>query len=172
MAAAIMECEMTGKELAEIRKAAGLSQTALARRVGIGRHAVSYWECKVEVDRRSWAVKRMACILDLPYFLHQYRARTGWGDRLKSEAPSLTALSRSQDEKRKNAESEKAVRRRVRCGAKTRRGTPCRALSEPGKRRCRFHGGMSTGARTSEGIERIREAQRRRWERWRNTRRD
>lgn len=101
MAAAIMGCEMTGKELAEIRKAAGLSQTELARCVGIGRHAVSYWECKAEVDRRSWAVKRMACILDLPYFLHQYRARAGWGDRLKSEAPSLTALFRSQDEKRK-----------------------------------------------------------------------
>lgn len=32
---------MTGAELAAIRRAAGLSQTDLARRVGIGRHAVS-----------------------------------------------------------------------------------------------------------------------------------
>ncbi|MDO5706060.1 MAG: HGGxSTG domain-containing protein [Paracoccus sp. (in: a-proteobacteria)] len=54
-------------------------------------------------------------------------------------------------------------RRRVRCGAKTRKGTACRNKPEPGKRRCKFHGGMSTGARTPEGIERIREAQRRRW---------
>ena len=42
-----------------------------------------------------------------------------------------------------------------RCGAKTRKGTPCRA---PAMRngRCRLHGGKSTGPRTEEGIERIR----------------
>jgi len=34
---------------------------------------------------------------------------------------------------------------------------------EPGKRRCRFHGGLSAGANTSEGRARIAEAQRRRW---------
>lgn len=28
-----------------------------------------------------------------------------------------------------------------RCGAKTRRGTPCRKPPAPGKRRCRMHGG-------------------------------
>jgi hypothetical protein len=42
-----------------------------------------------------------------------------------------------------------------RCGAKTRKGTPC--LSPAMKNgRCRLHGGKSTGPRTSEGIERIR----------------
>ncbi|MGY1408362.1 HGGxSTG domain-containing protein [Luteimonas sp. A611] len=41
---------------------------------------------------------------------------------------------------------------RVRCGAKRHRdGKPCRAMSEPGKKRCRFHGGKSTGPRTPEG---------------------
>ena len=38
------------------------------------------------------------------------------------------------------------------CGAKRRRdGKPCRALNEPGKARCRWHGGCSTGPLTSEG---------------------
>ncbi|MGH8772881.1 MAG: HGGxSTG domain-containing protein [Pyrinomonadaceae bacterium] len=32
-----------------------------------------------------------------------------------------------------------------RCGAKTRSGTPCRAPAVGGKRRCRMHGGTSTG---------------------------
>ena len=42
--------------------------------------------------------------------------------------------------------------RRVICGAKRHRdGQPCRARSEPTKRRCRFHGGRSTGPRTPEG---------------------
>lgn len=31
------------------------------------------------------------------------------------------------------------------CRAKTRKGKVCRLLSEPGKRRCKFHGGMPTG---------------------------
>jgi hypothetical protein len=57
--------------------------------------------------------------------------------------------------------------RRVKCLAKTRKGTACRHKSEPGKRRCKFHGGLSTGPRTAEGRERIAEAQRRRWARWR-----
>jgi hypothetical protein len=44
-----------------------------------------------------------------------------------------------------------------RCGAQNRRGMPCRcpAMSNG---RCRLHGGLSTGARTAEGIERIRQA--------------
>lgn len=64
-------------------------------------------------------------------------------------------------------EAQRAAKRRVICGAKTRKGTACKVLSEPGKRRCKFHGGKSTGARTPEGIERIREVQRRRWAKWR-----
>ena len=47
--------------------------------------------------------------------------------------------------------------RAPRCGAKTRRGTPCQC---PAMRngRCRLHGGLSTGPKTAEGIERIRRA--------------
>jgi hypothetical protein len=37
----------------------------------------------------------------------------------------------------------------------------------PGKRRCRFHGGMSTGPRTKAGRARIAEVQRRRWKAFR-----
>lgn len=41
---------------------------------------------------------------------------------------------------------------RVICGAKRRRdGQPCEALSVPGKRRCKWHGGASTGPRSDEG---------------------
>lgn len=41
---------------------------------------------------------------------------------------------------------------RVPCGGRRRRdGQPCQALSVPGKRRCKWHGGYSTGPRTPEG---------------------
>lgn len=44
-----------------------------------------------------------------------------------------------------------------RCGARTRRGTPCRAPAMANGR-CRMHGGKSTGPRTAEGLERSRKA--------------
>ena len=44
-----------------------------------------------------------------------------------------------------------------RCGAKTRKGTPCQAPAMKNGR-CRLHGGKSTGPKTQEGIERIRQA--------------
>ena len=56
---------------------------------------------------------------------------------------------------------------RPRCGARTRKGTPCLVRVEAGKRRRRFHGGLSTGPRTTEGKARIAVAQRRRWGQWR-----
>jgi hypothetical protein len=49
------------------------------------------------------------------------------------------------------------------CGAKTRMGGTCCHKVIPGKTRCRFHGGKSTGPRTPEGRARIAEAQRNRW---------
>jgi hypothetical protein len=51
------------------------------------------------------------------------------------------------------------------CGARNRRNAPCAVRVEPGKRRCRFHGGLSTGPKTTGGRARIAEAQRRRWNR-------
>ena len=47
-----------------------------------------------------------------------------------------------------------------RCGARarTRGDQPCRAPAIKGKRRCRMHGGRSTGPRTSEGRERSKRA--------------
>ena len=150
---------MTGAELAAIRKAAGLSQGALARRVGIGRHAVMYWETRPVVDRRAWAVQRIAAVLTLPDEPDLTFRACENSALERALAAALAAL--------REREAQRLATRRVRCGAKTRKGTPCRMKSEPGKRRCKFHGGMSTGARTPEGKARIAEAQRRRWARYR-----
>ena len=49
------------------------------------------------------------------------------------------------------------------CGAKTRAGGCRQVRAEPGKARCRFHGGRSTGPKTQAGRARIAEAQRLRW---------
>jgi hypothetical protein len=54
-------------------------------------------------------------------------------------------------------------RGRLLCGAKTRARACCQVRAEPGKSRCRFHGGKSTGPKTQAGRARIAEAQRLRW---------
>jgi len=43
------------------------------------------------------------------------------------------------------------------CGAKTRKGTPCKITTLHSGMRCRFHGGLSTGAKTRAGKQRQRE---------------
>ncbi|WP_199268709.1 HGGxSTG domain-containing protein [Cognatiluteimonas profundi] len=46
----------------------------------------------------------------------------------------------------------KQASRRVICGARRHRdGKPCQAKSQPGKQRCKWHGGCATGPRTPEG---------------------
>jgi hypothetical protein len=49
------------------------------------------------------------------------------------------------------------LREVAKCGAMTRRQTRCQSPAMKNGR-CRLHGGLSTGPRTPEGIERIRQA--------------
>ncbi|MGH1570274.1 HGGxSTG domain-containing protein [Methylobacterium sp. P31] len=49
------------------------------------------------------------------------------------------------------------AREAARCGAKTRAGGFCQCPAMPNGR-CRKHGGASTGARTAEGLQRVRTA--------------
>ena len=42
-----------------------------------------------------------------------------------------------------------------RCGAKTRRGTPCQRPANKRNGHCRLHGGASTGPRTEQGRAKI-----------------
>jgi hypothetical protein len=45
-----------------------------------------------------------------------------------------------------------------RCGARNRRGSSCGCPAMRNRKRCRLHGGKSTGPRTAEGLERMRAA--------------
>jgi hypothetical protein len=45
------------------------------------------------------------------------------------------------------------------CGARTRSNNPCAKHPIKGKRRCRLHGGLSTGPRTEAGKAKIGKAQ-------------
>lgn len=156
---------ITGADLRAFRKAAKLTQAALADRAGVSRETVQYWERKSRVPLRYGAPAKFAKALGLPKdagFLDHSTRAGGWGVRLLREnaleAQAEAMLSRMQER-----QAQRLARLRVTCEAKTRAGGECRNKSEPGKRRCKFHGGKSTGAKTPEGRARIAEAQRRRW---------
>ncbi len=55
---------------------------------------------------------------------------------------------------------------KIRCGARTRRGTACIRTARANGR-CPNHGGLSTGPKTKAGRLRIAKAQRERWKRCR-----
>ena len=150
---------MTGADLKEAREQMGWSQRQLARRADIDRTTVQYWEAKPEIDPRSWAMGRMAEAFGRRDFSDYYaRARHGVLDR-NTENDVINRFFTGST----RATLLRISNRRVICGAKTRKGTPCKAKSEPGKKRCRLHGGLSTGPKTEEGRRRIAEAQRKRW---------
>ncbi len=48
------------------------------------------------------------------------------------------------------------VRKKPICGARTRAGGACRCKPLPGKKRCKYHGGLSSGPRTESGREQSR----------------
>ncbi len=159
-------CRMTGAELRAARQALGLTQTGLADKAGIGRHAVSYWEGKAWVEPRGHAPRRMLQVLGLLGELHSGTlSRAGGGVLLSADAEFEQKLAR--DAVRHETKRTAQARQCVVCGACTRKGQPCRMLSEPGRRRCKFHGGKSTGPRTPGGRARIAEAQQQRWAAWR-----
>lgn len=161
---------MTGAELRAARKAAKVTQADLAKRVGVSRDAVQYWEAKATIGRRS-AGERMAEALGLRINASP-NARAGvWGVSCGEQADARAeALFAAYLARTKERQSQRLANLRVICGAKTRKGGQCRNKSEPGKRRCKFHGGKSTGAKTPEGRARIAKAQRRRWARVRGSR--
>ena len=49
------------------------------------------------------------------------------------------------------------MRAAPRCGAKTRRGTPCQCPAIRGRSRCRIHGGLSPGAPRGKGNGKFKE---------------
>ena len=145
---------MTGAEFKQARLARNLSRRALAERCGLHPDSIRYWEHKAVLDVRGYAPKRMFAALNITI-----------------PEPSRRRIFRNRALRLGNMCTLTLARGVLsRCRAKTRSGAPCRAKPVPGKIRCKFHGGASTGPKTPEGRARIAEAQRLRWARWRRDR--
>lgn len=155
----------TGKHLKAARLRAGLTQQQLADKTGFHRLAVGYWENKDgKFSARFGAPSAFAKVLGMKYYSASIRTRATWGftdvenAQIEREVARLDSLH-----------AQRTALARVKCNAKTRKGTACKALSEPGKRRCKFHGGLSTGPKSRGGRVRISRAQKNRWATQRQT---
>ena len=156
---------MTGAELQALRRAAGINQTAMGAMIDCTRHSVSYWEGKGQLGGHAvrWGIPAkmlQAMGHPLPDYRTPMRARghgvLAWRDMEQA------ALDRHNARVAERIAHQNATRRVI-CAARTRKGQPCRLKSEPGRTRCKFHGGKSTGPKTAEGKARIAAAQRARW---------
>lgn len=142
---------LTGPEIRARRIALGMSQTDMGNRTGLSRHIISYWEHKPgnhNLSKGTPAKMRKALRVKLPK-----PQPIEWDEATERQIAKLFPWYRP-----------RPSIKRVVCGAKTRsaNGSPCRNLSEPGKRRCKYHGGRSTGPRTPEGKARLSAAMRER----------
>lgn len=103
---------------------------------------VTAWAAMTGIKNRE--VEKPKSTAKEPELTHQY-ARGGMTSATASNCPPGTRT-------RKHSAPSIKPGQRVTCGATRHRdGKPCQAKSEPGKRRCRFHGGRSTGPRTEAG---------------------
>lgn len=117
------------------------------------KEAKAIFEARKAQERPNSIHGTNSAVLDA--ILEEWASLTGI--KYQSEIKPMSSGKRPElpDAKRARMSSGPAnnnVLQRVLCGATRHRdGQPCQAKSEPGKRRCRFHGGRSTGPRTPEG---------------------
>ncbi|TNC74573.1 HGGxSTG domain-containing protein [Rubellimicrobium roseum] len=161
---------MTGDELRTRRRAVGLTQQQLAQQTGFTRDTVRYWECKAIVDTSEVAPRRFCEVLGVRGSSTPNARARGWGVTPGDIIPTAQAAAletRPSFVSVSVSSAPGSTQQPALCGARTRKGLSCRNKPEPGRTRCKFHGGKSTGPGTADGRARIAEAQRRRWAKWR-----
>jgi len=145
-------------ELRAARKTVGWSQADLGKRAGFSLRAVAYHEQKKggRIDGVAPAAFR-AVLLEVGATLAPLPPRRvpppSTLELMMYSRPAKIKVLRDQDAPRP-AKPPPLI-----CGAKKRDGDPCKAKGVPGKKRCRNHGGLSTGPRTAEGLAIISRAQ-------------
>lgn len=150
----------TGEDLKRERQARKLSRRALAALCNLHPDTIRYWEKKPKLDARGYAPRLICSALGIalpdPKRRIAPQSKPTWG--------ILNTNTRA-----RHGVLQLPARKAwpTTCGSRTRNGGKCKARPVNGKRRCRYHGGLSTGPKTPEGKARIAEAQRRRWKAFR-----
>lgn len=140
-----------GAELKRRREGKGWSQRELARRAGLRHGTVQYLERRGELNQNCRGI--LACARALRWRPRHPKPEPV--ELLDIWADVTEAMERILKRKYGLTRPKPKAPAPQTCDAKTRQGHPCRNKPMPGKRRCKFHGGMSTGPRTAEGREKL-----------------
>ena len=170
----------SGEQITEARVRLGWSKADLARAAGLDRKAVAWWERKATiagvtqspgVEKIAIALRRAGIRFPEPPAPEPEPANLGDDMLIRRvvlrprHEPKLVRrlnLALAVEPSRRTQSPDWRVVHGVKCGARTRKGVPCKRPAYPNGR-CRNHGGLSTGPRTAEGRARAIEALRRRW---------
>jgi len=110
--------------------------------------------CKIYPKAFSWVLENIKPIKKFPVKgqLRLFEVKTG-----KLGTTSKKHNLRSKKWQKKIKKGEKEAGHPI-CGAKTRSGVPCKHYPMRSSKRCRMHGGKSTGIKTKKGKEKQRKA--------------
>ena len=154
---------MTGSDLKNLRQLVGISRRQLGVRIGVHPDTIRYWERKIwanpEANVPELILKEFGVgNFDVSILLKSERFRRLFTNPKHEGARSAKVVETKQMDGKTCKPND-----HNKCAAKTRSGSLCRAKRVPGRKRCRMHGGLSTGPKTDLGRQRISEAQKQRW---------
>jgi len=173
---------LTGDQIRQARLALGLTQEELGARAGFHRQCIVRLEgygslgvLSSSVVSVRAVVKALALPEDVLFLATNAHARPRvmeWLEQVDAKAEAAAqAKSEAAKSRRKMREARRQAWRAEReagpkqvkpvCGARNRSGQPCQSKKLLRGGKCKFHGGMSTGPKTPEGLARCAEAGRR-----------
>ena len=177
---------VTGSQIRAARALLGWTQARLAQASGLHPNAVAYWENHDEIPTGDWR-EPVACrrirkalleagveFLQLPLLGVRLVARHNNAPNTRRRARAHHGVLRPLRPRKCNTsvrpvQPVSAPSPATACAAKTRTGKSCvRKAMKNG--RCPNHGGLSSGPKSDAGRQRIAEAQKQRWKRWRSGR--
>jgi transcriptional regulator with XRE-family HTH domain len=178
---------VTGNQIRAARALLNWTQTQLAEAAGVHANAIAYWEGREQIPwglyLQPWACRRIreallrggVDFLQSPVvgvrLIATHNNCTSTRKRARAHHGVLQILRTRKTQSSSNTLKPARAKHVTppRCAAKTRTGRPClRKAMLNG--RCRNHGGLSSGPKSDAGRQRIAEAQKQRWERWRRQR--
>jgi hypothetical protein len=179
---------ISGVQIRAARGLLGWTQARLAQASGLHPNAVAYWEGHTDIPTGLWR-EPVACrcmrkalldagveFLQLPTvgvrLVAPHNNCTSTRRRARAHHGVLRILRGRKTQSSSNTPEAGVWPKHVkppRCAAKTRTGRPCMRKAMLNGR-CRNHGGLSSGPKSDVGRQRIAEAQKQRWERWRRQR--
>ena len=148
----------SGIDLQAERAKAGFTQNQLADKAGVHVQTIRYWEGQKHREDLggmfSTALNRIADAMDISPLYEDYAVRSD-NERLSIEMFEWLGLSWLYDKPKPKPKRH--------CSADLSNGRKCRKSPVATSWRCAQHGGLSTGPKTPAGIERIKQAQYKRW---------